>query len=83
MKMQTEIYAAQILKELRLENEKSKPELAKELGITISMLNKYESGTSSLNIDKIQKLSIIFNVKPGVFFKWPEVKPFVSFSTLE
>ena len=57
--------AGDIIKKLRIENKYTQTELAEKLGIKLSTLQKYESGSiENFNVETIRKLCEVFDIPP-------------------
>jgi len=69
MKTNADRHAGKAIQKLRLENGKTQWVLCAELGMSISQLQKYEYGISSLNVHRLDKLCNIFDVEVSVFFR--------------
>ena len=61
-------FAGHKLHVLRITQGISQAILGKEIGVTGQQVQKYESGTNRLTIDKLYVLAEVFEVSAGVFF---------------
>lgn len=52
----------ELIKKIRLENNISQKELAKKLGVSMSMLQKYEYGDYKIKFEILEKYNDIFNI---------------------
>lgn len=67
--MNIEEYTAKELRKLRAEKNVSQQEVAKIVNINVGTIVRYENATTSISIDRLEKLLNYYNVNLGDFFK--------------
>lgn len=61
------------IRELRLEYKMTQDDLAKNIGVALQTVFKYEQGIiTNIPLEKIEKMALIFNVGPGYIAGWED-----------
>lgn len=60
---------AKELKKLRIDNDYTQEDVSSKSGINIGTIVRYEQGTVTANLDKLQCILKIYNINLYIFFK--------------
>src|SRR5690349_14855796 len=64
-----DIFAGQILRQMRLQANLSQENLAEAIGITFQQLQKYETGKNRMSASRISEIAKVLLISPGIFFE--------------
>lgn len=57
------------LKIMRIRNDMTMAEVAEKMGFNIETLRRYESNSTGLSVEKLEKLLVFYNADISIFFK--------------
>lgn len=60
---------AKELKKLRIDNDYTQEDVSSKSGVNIGTIVRYEQGTVTANLDKLQRILKIYNIDLYIFFK--------------